>query len=102
MSATKLKHVGIHIHRLADPMNMPEIVYADKWRKENSPSICMGTRGILDYILSSAKSVSEHRFDDVSERDETVAATVIQWLGSPVGQCFISECKADIEKGRGK
>ena len=29
--------------------------------------------------------------EDVSERDHIVAATVIQWLGSPVGQQFLKD-----------
>ena len=28
---------------------------------------------------------------EVSDRDELVAATLIQWLGSPVGQTFLKE-----------
>lgn len=33
----------------------------------------------------------------VSLRDEMIAATVIQWLGSPVGSCFLRDVLEKIE-----
>ena len=66
-----MRHIGIHEHRLAD--NPLEAKFAKRWR-ENCE------RGQLEQILSVTT---------VSDRDETVAATVIQWLGSPVGLSFV-------------
>jgi len=43
---------------------------------------------ILDYIL--AENPNEPR-GEVTDRDRMVAATVIQWLGSPVGQMFLNQ-----------
>lgn len=74
MPAKSLHHIGIHTHRLSE--NPMEAAFAKKWR-ENCE------RGQLEQILRCGDIVS------VSERDETVAATVIQWLGSPVGQSFV-------------
>ena len=48
----------------------------------------MGT-GILAYLLNDGSQ--DHRPVEPSERDHAVAATVIQWLGSPVGQGFLNE-----------
>lgn len=41
----------------------------------------------LKYLLSE-----DNRAAEVSDRDELVAATVIQWLGSPMGQNFLRRC----------
>jgi hypothetical protein len=45
-------------------------------------------RGTLDYLL--AKNCNDPN-GEVTDRDREVAATVIQWLGSPVGQDFVAE-----------
>lgn len=42
----------------------------------------------LDYLLSETPNAMD---GEVTERDREVAATVIQWLGSHVGQGFIEE-----------
>lgn len=44
---------------------------------------------ILKYLL--AKTPNKPKDEEVSNRDREVAATVIQWLGSPIGQTFIKE-----------
>lgn len=66
-------------HRLSE--NPLEASFLDTW--ETDPSFVH----TLDYILSDR--VNER--GPVSERDLEVAATVIQWLGSPVGQCFLEK-----------
>ena len=43
-------------------------------------------KGILGHIMST-----DNREMPVSLRDWEVAASVIQWLGSPVGQCFLRD-----------
>jgi hypothetical protein len=58
--------------------NPLEKKYYDAWIEENR----FGKT--LEYILGD----NNRRADDVSDRDKMVAATVIQWLGSPVGQGF--------------
>ena len=70
------RHTGIHEHRIAEsPL---EASIARRWRQDCE-------RGLLDHILSCGGTA------DVSLRDEAVAATVIQWLGSHVGQSFLRE-----------
>lgn len=44
----------------------------------------------LDDMLDTRK-FQMGRAPEVSERDEIVAATVIQWLGSPVGQNWLRD-----------
>ena len=73
------KHKGIHTHRFRE--NPEEERFAKAWTVQNNPG------RTLDYLLARA----ENNPVRVSERDREVAATVIQWLGSPVGQSFLRE-----------
>lgn len=41
---------------------------------------------MLNYMMGDGKEPAE-----VSDRDREVVATVIQWLGSPVGNNFLRE-----------
>jgi hypothetical protein len=70
-----IKHEGISRHRLAS--NPLEALYAEEWEKQ--------APGTLGYLLCGQEK-SQH---DYSERDAQVAATIIQWLGSPVGSVFV-------------
>ena len=70
---------GLNSHRLE--YNPIENAFAEAWEQQNTIG------GTLAYLLSGPENVRS----DVSERDEAVAATVIQWLGSPVGQCFLED-----------
>ncbi len=49
----------------------------------------------LDFIL--AKKVN-HPMGEVTDRDREVAATVIQWQGSPVGLMFLRQVQKKIEE----
>lgn len=73
-----MSHVGLHPYRFEG--NPLEERFADSWKKMNEDG------RVLEYILSL-----DNRPEPVSLRDEIVAATVIQWLGSPVGQGFLRE-----------
>jgi len=76
-------HAGLRTHRLAS--NPEEQVFADQWAKMNEdPS------NILDHLL--VDDPNSHYVKSSSAHDRTVAATVIQWLGSPVGQGFLRDC----------
>lgn len=80
---------GMHPHRYdTDPM---ELVFAQAWQAFNksnahNPSIPTG----LDYLLSPDNNRPTH----CNDRDRLVASTVIQWLGSPVGQSWLKETLA--------
>lgn len=69
---------GLHTHRFAD--NPEEKRFAEAYAAK------MGRRN-LEWLLSCGGEVPA----PLSERDETVAATMIQWLGSPVGQGFLRD-----------
>lgn len=82
-----MKHTGLNTHRLAS--NPREMVFAKLWEDQNK-------RGdTLAWILNSFDSNDLQRKGPVSERDAQVAATVIQWLGSPVGQAFLEQASEE-------
>lgn len=76
------KFTGAHPYRLES--NPEERLFAEAWQKQNR----FGRFTMLEQILSDdgGKTPAE-----VSERDEMIAATIIQWLGSPVGQSFLRD-----------
>lgn len=75
------KHEGKSTHRLnTNPM---EKAYHDEWLESNSGD---SDAHQLEWMLGDGEKRGE-----VSGRDALVAATVIQWLGSPVGQRFLEK-----------
>ena len=73
---------SINEHRLST--NPLESKFLKAWKECNNK---YDGRDTIDYILSKNK---DHHFPDIAtDRDREVAATLIQWLGSPVGQNFI-------------
>jgi len=75
-----IKHEGFGLHLLAS--NPLEESYFKAWA-EQAPHT-------LGWLLRDSSDDSRYQ-SDYSERDAKVAATVIQWLGSPVGQSFVRE-----------
>jgi hypothetical protein len=81
-----MKNKGKHQYRLKQ--NILEKKFAETWDKQNSGKFNDEGRGTLDYLLAED---CNRPCGEVTERDREVAATVIQWLGSPVGQGFLEE-----------
>ena len=82
-----MKNKGKNTYRFKQ--NPLELRYAEEWESLNTIlNGALNGRGVLDYILSDDKNMPN---GEVSDRDREVAATVIQWLGSPVGQKFIKK-----------
>jgi len=75
-----MKNKGLHQYRFRD--NPLEKKFAEAWEDSNKHG------RTLEYLLAKD---SNRPNDEVTDRDREVAATVIQWLGSPVGQGFISD-----------
>ncbi|MHC4298783.1 MAG: hypothetical protein ACYS7Y_16015 [Planctomycetota bacterium] len=78
-----IKHEGRATYRLKS--NPLEQVFANQWRELNNRQ-----RGVLEYLLAENPNYPR---GEMTQRDATVAATVIQWLGSPLGQLFLGEVK---------
>jgi hypothetical protein len=73
-----MKYKGVATHRF--DQNPIEKEFAEAWDRQNVVG------NTLEYLMGDGT-----RRGVVSERDEIVAATVIQWLGSPVGQAFLRD-----------
>ncbi len=73
---------GVNSHRYKN--NPQELKFAEVWQKLNT----RGSSKNLDYILSR-----DNNLFYVSERDQEVANSIIQWLGSPCGQGFLESVK---------
>ncbi len=93
--AMEPRHESYHPSRLAFTA---ERIFADLWKRENKrePHINYG-RTLLENILTPPDA---KRVPIVSDRDARVAASVIQWLGTSIGRCFIGEAQREIEKAR--
>ena len=79
-----IKHEGKWRHRLKD--HLLERVLAEQWQEINSGE--GRGHGPLAYMLAEDRNRPK---GEVSDRDAVVAATVIQWLGTPVGQGFLED-----------
>ena len=74
-----MKNKGLQQYRFEQ--NPLEKKFAKSWEEENKH------HRTLDFLL--AKEINYPKDGDVSKRDREVAATIIQWLGSPVGESFV-------------
>jgi len=77
-----MKNRGKNTHRFKD--NPLEERYAKAWESINTDR-----NSTIEYIL--ARDINKPQQGEVSKRDREVAASVIQWLGSPVGNSFVRE-----------
>lgn len=68
-----------------------EDVYHRAWLKENERSI---NASLLRNLLSQVG------LGEVTHRDARIAATVITWLGTNVGRCFLETCQKQIDEKR--
>jgi hypothetical protein len=86
-----MKNKGKMQHRLKQ--NPLEQKFALEWEKINSG---IQRHGTLDYLLAEDNN---RPLNEVSDRDREVAATVIQWLGSPVGKNFLYRIIGETKNG---
>jgi len=98
MKGKKRKHLGLREDRND---LYPEKVFSELWKKKNEriPWIDNG-HGALDLILATKE---DHKKDrpvggKPTQRDADVAGTVIQWLGTKCGVCFLMEAERRIKK----
>lgn len=104
---SELKHEGNRPDRARDLM--PERVFAEEWKKENERVLAVNFGLIaLELILNSnlltQQAFGHNYFADLdrrpTQRDATVAATVIQWLGTNCGKCFLDRCETQVKQER--
>jgi len=73
---------GLHAYRLQ--REPKEKQFAEAWEESNKFG------HTLEYLLSME---NDRDHTTMTDRDEVVAATVIQWLGSPCGQGFLGKLR---------
>jgi hypothetical protein len=87
------KFKGFSSHRYnREPL---EKLFAECWQEENTQLAVRNCT--LDHLFSG--NVDEHYVEIQSNENYKLAATLIQWLGSPVGQGFLAHV---IEKAMNK
>lgn len=87
---------GLNNHRLRpEAGNYAEVLFAEAWLAENSRKT---SAPILSRILTRFDP-HEAKTATISDRDKAVAASVVQWLGSPVGFQFVRNVMRQIENG---
>ena len=80
-------HIGCKAYRFVKrDDNEQERVFAEKWQDINDEEHMSTLARLL------AEDPNARNLPRPSDRDKMVAATVIQWLGSPVGQGFLRDC----------
>lgn len=82
---SKIKHKGLSTHRFTG--NPEERRFADAWQQHNDND----NGNTLAYLLDPRNGEPFGSPPHVEDRDREVAATVVQWLGSPVGQGFLRD-----------
>ena len=96
---------GLHTHRLTHPASALERAFAEQWDVENErKGLCEPVLQLLLYQRAPKKGeVPVSPFGTIvdgipTEREQEVAATVIQWLGTNVGYCFLEMALAKVGK----
>ena len=93
-----MKNKGINTNRFRS--NPTEKIFAIKWEEINTDVHGkLNNESVLDFIMANE---SGHPKGEVSNRDREVAASVIQWMGSPIGLMFLKQVQQEIEEGEMK
>jgi hypothetical protein len=89
------KNIGLYSDRLKFDEQGRETAFSEHWTKEN---ISAAYRyGILqDLFIHSTQPLAPLRDErtcliKIQNRDRLIVATIIQWLGSNVGWCWLNE-----------
>lgn len=85
--------IGRHPQRLMGA----ERIYVEEWRKENERLGHVNSGyTLLEWILCP----SDQKPSRISQHDAEIATTVIQWLGTNCGLCFVQKCERRAESER--
>lgn len=87
------RNTGINAQRFGrEPL---EKLFAEEWDKRNKPA--HGRRPTLPYLLDPK---GQHDPLEPSDEEYRIAATIVQWLGSPCGQNFLLDVIQEATKKR--
>lgn len=78
---------GLHTGRLSQ--NPIERALSDGWAEEVVSVSPINKNTLLDGLLELQGRENNRPLGYATERDHVIAATVVQWLGSPVGFYFL-------------
>lgn len=82
-----------YVDKWSDRPNL-EKVFADAWEDANEPRVWLNYGyGILQDLFIEVRGRFGDRFAThvINKRERMIVATVIQWLGSNCGFCWLSE-----------
>lgn len=97
-------HKGVLFRRTQDDCHhgRMEKAFAEHWDREQKPKAYVNYGvGALAWIVTGRfeKNIFGHDWtphpEELTQRDATVAASVVQWLGTNVGFCFLEETLRD-------
>ena len=101
----ELKHEGLRADRIID--DGPEKIFAELWLEENKRLTGINHGYItFECILNTVRvaycgeQLEGHLFTEPTQRDADVAATIIQWLGTGIGKCFLEKAEHQIKEWR--
>lgn len=83
-------NIGLNTNRLI--RERFEAAFHLKWNEYNK------NNGVLRHLLEENVPHVNGGLAIVTQRENQIAATVIQWLGSSVGQCFIRDANELAQK----
>jgi hypothetical protein len=78
-----IENPGMRVYRVNDELNAEELRFARFWDAQQKHGY-----GLTEHLLSTDP---ERPGVGITPRDRQVAATIIQWLGTPVGQWFLRD-----------
>ena len=87
------KALGLSTHRLSS--NPQEQHMVEQWAAFLDKGLASDRPDTLDYLLHQGNQALVRR---CSDRDRTVANTIIQWLATPVGSSFLEEAQRSMPK----
>jgi len=90
MTELKGRYQGLHTLRF--PSNPREKKISEVWQEYNEGCSCEPPQDSQTLLATLLKETP-------TKRDFLVAATVIQWLASPVGEGFLAEVDSSDRKG---
>jgi len=87
----KLIHRGICHNRTTedDPVSKREKAFADAWEEENRPRVHHPVSPEMPTL--QALMVEDHKVIPISQDAATAVATIVQWLGSPIGWGYLGQ-----------
>lgn len=97
------RNTGKQTHRTKGEIGAREATFAKHWASLNRgrPGLNSGATA-LALLLREERTREDHEenIPQPTERDYMIAATVIQWLGTNGGRCFLSGVAKDLEACR--